>query len=553
MIGSRDDGKTVAAFRTWLQSVDIEYNEECIRIEGDSPGTLSIVALQDIEEGATLAKIPKDACITIYTTALSDILADEGLAGGLGVVIAVWYEKGIGASSRWAGYFESMRDSEYLPIFWTEKELDLLEGSEIRASDVESDKQDVMDDYTHHVIPLMETYRDVFGKMSDTSVESFVKTASLVASRAFGVDGNHGDGMVPLADVFNHKVSVVELTEEYTIHGAESSSSDTIDGHDEEENIQQKNGNEHGSESSSCSSPSPEERGDEHGGSAERSFPRPCANGAGGLPERCGMSQANGLDLRLHIAIIDDDEHDCLHIVAASALHKGKEVFNTYGELGNSELVKKYGFVVRENPFTHVTLRKSTIFEYINAMLPPTNPRKKQKGGPDDTALLKAIFSIIEEQTELLNEADDEEPFLIYPGGHVSLSIYTFIYILILGLCGVDINDIEQLLEFNAELVTALDTGVPTTIQLAIERSIAHIPDSASPDKRRIDTIVRVCVDAFVASARERQDALTNAPSIQSNSKESSHGEATAMISILRCSERDILNAFIRLAEHIDE
>jgi hypothetical protein len=60
-------------------------------------------------------------------------------------------------------------------------------------------------------------------------------------------------------------------------------------------------------------------------------------------PELCGMKEANGLDLRLQIAIIDDEEDDCLQIVAASDVAAGKEVWNTYGELSNDVLLKKYG------------------------------------------------------------------------------------------------------------------------------------------------------------------------------------------------------------------
>ena len=35
--------------------------------------------------------------------------------------------------------------------------------------------------------------------------EDFAAAASVVASRAFRVDDRHGDGMVPVADLFNHR------------------------------------------------------------------------------------------------------------------------------------------------------------------------------------------------------------------------------------------------------------------------------------------------------------------------------------------------------------
>ena len=52
-----------------------------------------------------------------------------------------------------------------------------------------------------------------------------------------------------------------------------------------------------------------------------------------------------------------------LQIVAASSVPKGAEVHNTYGELGNADLVSKYGFALRENPFSTVVLDKSAVLQ----------------------------------------------------------------------------------------------------------------------------------------------------------------------------------------------
>lgn len=50
-------------------------------------------------------------------------------------------------------------------------------------------------------------------------------------------------------------------------------------------------------------------------------------------------------------------------IIAASPVPKGQEVHNTYGELGNAELVVKYGFALRRNPFDVVLLDKGELVE----------------------------------------------------------------------------------------------------------------------------------------------------------------------------------------------
>ena len=52
-----------------------------------------------------------------------------------------------------------------------------------------------------------------------------------------------------------------------------------------------------------------------------------------------------------------------LQIVAASEVPKGAEVHNTYGELGNVDLVSKYGFALSDNPFSVVVLDKASVLQ----------------------------------------------------------------------------------------------------------------------------------------------------------------------------------------------
>ncbi len=50
-------------------------------------------------------------------------------------------------------------------------------------------------------------------------------------------------------------------------------------------------------------------------------------------------------------------------IVAAAPVAAGREVHNTYGELGNAELVAKYGFALRCNPFDAVRMDKAALVD----------------------------------------------------------------------------------------------------------------------------------------------------------------------------------------------
>ena len=131
------------AAESWLRSVGISWDEKAVEIREGPPGGgdgdekhysgvgLGVWALKDIKEGDTLCNIPKSALLSIRNTEVSDIIEEENLGGGLGLVFAVLYEMSIGEKSKWHGYFLSMPSREYLPIFWNDDELALLKGTEL--------------------------------------------------------------------------------------------------------------------------------------------------------------------------------------------------------------------------------------------------------------------------------------------------------------------------------------------------------------------------------------------------------------------------------------
>ena len=499
---------TAEVFCSWMESMHIVYNTQAIKVIGSQPGAMMIEAVSDVDQGDTLATIPKEACITVYTTELTDILAEEELAGGLGLVIAVWYEKGLGKLSKWSGYFTSMKEREYLPIFWSEEELKQLHGTEVFGC-INSDRQDIEEDYEQHVVPLMQKYPEAFANISDTSVEAFKNAASLVASRAFAVDEEHGDGMVPLADVFNHKVSIVKLSDDYAIHGAEETSSNNSYNSVEEEE---------------------EEEEQDDGDSTEGPHVLPCPQEDEDLT-MCGMKHANQLPLRLHIAIIDDTENNSLKIIAASPLERGKEIFNTYGELGNAELVKKYGFCVPENPFTFVSLDKIHVFSAVEKSVKRTAKRRKIQG----KNVYDSIQQILVEQTMLADESDDE-PFHLHPNGYISVSILVYLITMIHGLCGVDIDPVEEFLAKHA--AEALDNPEPVSISWAL----SHIESSLTHQHHIADSLVsdmtQNLTDALIEATERRLMAYGRADMTLQNSVQQAS-------KILRDSEVTILKDFL--------
>ena len=66
-----------------------------------------------------------------------------------------------------------------------------------------------------------------------------------------------------------------------------------------------------------------------------------------------------------------------------------------YGELGNADLVSKYGFALRQNPFTAVGLGKAELLEAAARVLGNRQFRQRCR--------------TLREQTDVLD--DEEEPF----------------------------------------------------------------------------------------------------------------------------------------------
>ena len=484
----------------WPADNGVTYDDDLLSIVGDVPGVMCIRAKQSVASGAILAAIPKEACITRCTTQISGILHDEGFSGGLGLVIAVWYEKGIGSRSKWAGYFASMNEREYLPVFWSAAELVSLQGTEV--SDVASDVQDIVDDYEDHVVPLMRKYGEVFQSVSEggRGLAAFKNAASLVASRAFAVDAEHGDGMVPLADLFNHKVSVVQLNEEWGINGADDDDDDGDDDGDGDDNdndddrakgLVEEKGRVNGDHDSSPPSPS-------------KKKPRTAAYPAvqEDCPELCGMTLANGLDLRLQIAIIDDDEAESLQIVAASDVERGNEVFNCYGELSNDVLLKKYGFCVPENPFSYVTLDKRLVVEYLwDCNVGKSVDRKHP---------MRFLYDRIADQTSLLDEGD--EPFMIHSNGHVNVALFAFLRMVIDGASVAEIeheSELERDILDNPRIVEAMTEGMPVVVDDALRSSGGSCGDGQRWAEKCREALRRACMARSKALVRDGKDKLS--------------------------------------------
>ena len=165
-------------------------------------GAFCVRALRAVRAGEEICQIPKRLCLTPVTSGAAGLLLEEGVGGTLAVVFAVMYELARGPESPWHGYLRTLPEMEPLPIFWSSEDVELLAGTEMEDM-LDTDLALMRQDYDESVAPILKRHPELDG--AGMSFEAFRRAASLVASRAFYVDSAHGEGMVPLADMFNHR------------------------------------------------------------------------------------------------------------------------------------------------------------------------------------------------------------------------------------------------------------------------------------------------------------------------------------------------------------
>ena len=151
----------------WLGSVGIAIETDRVRIRA-TEGGLGVFAVKAIHGGDPLCTIPKSAVLSVKTSGIAGVLEENKIRGGLGLIIAILYELSLHATSPWYelptvnlpprcisrstilcggcmwhrclchccrwGYLSELPAREYLPMFWTPDELELLQGTVVAVS-----------------------------------------------------------------------------------------------------------------------------------------------------------------------------------------------------------------------------------------------------------------------------------------------------------------------------------------------------------------------------------------------------------------------------------
>lgn len=115
-----------------MRDNNVEYSAGLSFHIGDSVADIGVKARVDLHEGEMIATIPKQACLTIITSEAETMIVEAELGGGLGLVVALMYERSLGELSKWDGYLRLVPFQQCLPIVWSLADIDrLLTGTEL--------------------------------------------------------------------------------------------------------------------------------------------------------------------------------------------------------------------------------------------------------------------------------------------------------------------------------------------------------------------------------------------------------------------------------------
>ncbi|KFK34902.1 hypothetical protein AALP_AA5G208400 [Arabis alpina] len=332
--------RRLRAFKRWMKSNGVDCSEALNLIDDDNNG-VSVRAFCDLSEGDVVAHISKTACLTIKTSGAREIIESADLDGSLGLSVALMYERSLGEESPWSGYLQILPIQEDLPLVWSLSDLDsLLSGTELHKV-VKEDHVLIYEDWKESILPLTTSSLPRIVDPDSFGIKEYLAAKSLIASRSFQIDDYHGSGMVPLADLFNHKTGAEDV--HFT---AESSHSESDTEADETDNL----------DAANEATGADDEPSSKSSSSAEQTFEEVPGENTDDDAEEEEEEEENS-------SVLQDDLSP-LKMIMVKNVPAGAEVYNTYGLMGNAALLHRYGFTEPDNPYDIVNIDLELVTEW---------------------------------------------------------------------------------------------------------------------------------------------------------------------------------------------
>ncbi|TFK66501.1 SET domain-containing protein [Pluteus cervinus] len=331
-----------------------------------SEGGRGAVALNDIPEGHTLFTIPRSLTLSTRTSTLPKVF---GLSewkerklheGWVGLILCMMWEAANTSSSKWGPYLDTLPTEFSTPMFWPEDDLKALEGSSV----VEKlGRDDAERDYYQKLIPAVESRPNLF--LPDHisvyySLEVYHVMGSRILSRSFDVERWELDDSGEDAPTDQPDGAMdVDLPGPVNAQGVDHTEggSEGGDGSDEED-----------------------------------------------ASDTSMVPMADMLNARYQTENAKlFYEEKVLRMVSTKPIKAGEQIWNTYGDLPNAELLRRYGHVdllplgsgIDGNPGDVLELRADLTISAASSLDPTISPESSkeriewwlEEGGDDVFAL----------------------------------------------------------------------------------------------------------------------------------------------------------------------
>ncbi|KAH9892722.1 SET domain-containing protein [Cubamyces lactineus] len=314
--------QVAANFVSWFLSQHGTLDTEKVGIV-DFPGHgRGAVALQDIPEDYTLFTIPRDLTLSMRTSSLPNLMGkswkEHGLhEGWAGLILCMMWEESRGPESKWSGYLDVLPNKFDTPMFWGEEDIQELQGTAV-VDKIGRDEAER--DYHDKVMPAIKSRPDLFPEDKiDThfSLERYHIMGSRILSRSFHVEqwkGEHSEEQEDEDEPGNSSAMDIDPQEEAPVGDAGAPEPEEAGDGVEEVQVE-------------------EEEDDED---EDREDPADVAM----------VPMADMLNARFESenAKLFYEER-VLRMVSTKPIKAGEQIWNTYGDPPNSDLLRRYGHV----------------------------------------------------------------------------------------------------------------------------------------------------------------------------------------------------------------
>lgn len=422
-------------FLNWVNenftNVSPKFQVVDLRNKGQGRG---LIATKDISSNEVLFELSRDTILNINTASISSINKEnlnilKSLNQWQALIVCVAYEWYLGDKSKFIHYFNVLpfNTEDYNSLmFWKDEELQYLKPSGVLQRIGKSAAEEMYSLLVADIIPNRLKCKELADFLT---LEKFHIVASLIMSYSFDVDDMLEDDDVDASDESDSDDSddnSDDNSDDDKKEKEETSQTDHFQ-HDKEQKPQHEHKPEYENENQESKFEEIEKEVDENGNENiiddDVDISDDPVSGDSYLKSMVPLADTLNSNTSLVNATLKY-EATKLVMVADKPIKKGEQIFNLYGELPNSEILRKYGYVeLPSSKFEFAEISKSTIKRTFEKIFAKKLQFLKEIQIEN---LIKFLFETIEESEYLEENLTPEmefgiisEKYEIYSNGEI--------------------------------------------------------------------------------------------------------------------------------------